>query len=67
MTGEVAWRTGGSKKRLQTLKTEPRGENLVGPEAHPSERPRDAASAGARPREIRRQAWSGTLKGKERK
>jgi len=62
MTGEVVWRTGGKKK---TVRTGPRGENLVGPVEHPSERPSDAASAaGVRKRqairEIARQAWSGT-------
>jgi len=66
VTGEVVWRIGGAKRTTAALRSVPRGQNLVGPEEHPSERPSDAASAaGARKRqairEVARQAWSGSV------
>ncbi len=62
VTGEVVWRT----RKSKATRSAPRGENVLGPDEHPSERPGDAASAaGARrrlaAREISRQAWSGSV------
>jgi hypothetical protein len=63
VTGEVVWRTGTKKKKV--TRSAPRGEGVLGPEEHPSERPSDAASAARAKRrqafrEIDRQAWSGS-------